>query len=241
MAYKKRKTYKKKRSYKRPSSRVPKKVKSFVKKYVARQIEDKRVQSASSELVYSNTLTNVQVYSIIPNINQALTEDGRTGNVVRLKKAILRLSATAYDSNIHAHYADLYIFKKQAGIVAPSAGEMNAFLDNGSTFVAYAGQPLAGLRPVNPFTFIKKLHKRTMLASVVSGTTGTSIGSVKPTFTMVKDITSYYKKRLVFEDGAAAPNNDNLFIGIAATDMTGQIAANYGEFSYSVDFYYEDA
>ena len=242
MAYRKKKSYKRKRSYKRPSTRVAKKVKRFVKKYVDRQIEDKRVQSANSEVVYTNTIINTQVYSLMPIIAQGTTDSERTGNVVRLRKAILRLSATAYDNNIHAHWNDLYIFKKQAGVVAPSAGEMLAFLDNGNTVVSYAGQPLAGLRPVNPFTFIKKMHKRTMLASVQSGgASGSAIGSVKPCFTMVKDITSFFKKRWMFEDATNTPTNENVFIAMGGTDMTGTVAANYGEYSYSVDFYYEDS
>nr|AJD07492.1 putative capsid protein [Odonata-associated circular virus-18] len=243
MAYRKKKTFKRKRSFKRPSTRVSKKVKRFVKKYVDRQIEDERVQTTPTEVTYSNTLTNAQVISLMPSIGQGVDDSSRTGNVVRLRKAILRLSASAFDNNIHAHWNDLYIFKQQAGIVAPTGAEMNPFLDNGSTAVAYAGHTLGGLRPVNPSTSIKKLHNRTMMASVQSGgASGSAIGSVKPCFTMTKDITSFFKKRWVYEDSTlSTPNNDNVFIGMGGSDMTGQIAANYGEYSYSVDFFYEDA
>lgn len=234
-------TFKRKRSYKRQSSRVSKKVKTYVKREVARQIQNKTTQRAVTEIPYTNILDSGQVYTLLPAIVQGDGQGDRTGTGVRIKKAVLRMSVAATPGLIISQYVDIYIFKMKSGIAPPSSGQMVKFLENGNGSLGYQGRVLDGLRPINADIFTKLMHKRRRLASNYAGQAGTPINNTAETFTIVKDITGYFKKTWKYDDVANAPTNDNVFIGVGATNPQGQTTEVYGEYTFCVDFIYEDA
>lgn len=233
----KKKAYKKGKSYKRSATRVPKKLKKYVNRVVARQIQNKTVQRVLDQTIYTNVIANTDVYSLMPSISQGTGQADREGNKIRLRKAYLRLTAATLTGIASSQYVDIYIFKNKYGNAIPTAAEMAKFLENGNSSTSYAGLPVTRLRPVNPDIFTLK-KKFTML--LASPTTGAS-GSLRPTGYRVADITSCFKKVWHYDDVAATPTDENLFITVGATDPQNQTFQNYGEYSFCVDYEYEDA
>lgn len=235
----KKKTFKKK-SY-RKKARIAKKVKTYVKKQIASQIQNKKTQRALGEIPFYNLIDPSAVYTLMPSITQGTGDADRAGNAIRIKKAVLRLMASSYAGFVAPFFVDMYVYKMKTGIVPPVLTQTVRFLESGNTATAYDGEPLDGLRPMNKFLFTEKLHIRKRMSSTTSGTAGTSISSTPPCFTMVKDITHMFKKRWIYDDNVNAPSNENVFISLGGSDMTGQVITPFGEYSFCVDFEYEDA
>jgi len=240
MARRTKRTFKRKRSYKR-KPRVSKKVKTYVKREVARQIQNKKTNRELSEVQYSTLLDSSLVYTLLPSISQGDGQGDRTGTGVRLKKAMLRMQCASTNGLVSSHWVDVYIFKMKSGIAPPTASQMVKFLENGNTALGYQGRVLDGLRPVNSDIFTLKYKLRRQLASNYAGNPGTPINNTPQCFTLKKDITKYFHKIWKYDDVAIAPTNDNLFIGVCATDPQGQVLQIFGEFTLCVDFTYEDA
>lgn len=245
MAYKRKRTYKRKRSYKRSYStkkrRVSYSTKRYVKREVSRAIQNKKIQRALDGITYSSLIDNSAVYTLMPSMTQGSGEADRNANKIRIKKAILRATFTSFAGTAAAHYVDIYIFKNKNGITAPTLANMTRFLESANTATGYDGEPLDGLRPVNKYLFTPKMHVRRRLASTTSGTSGTAIASLPPTFNMVKDITKYFKKDWVYDDNTNAVSNENVFIAVGGSNMGSQVIQNFGNYSFCVDFEYEDA
>jgi len=238
MAYKRKRSFKKKRFYKRSATRkVPKKVRTYVKKVVARQIQNKTTQRAVDQISYTNVIANTDVYTLMPSISQGTGQADRDGNKIRLRKAYLRLSAAAATGLTSSQYVDIYIFKNKYGTAAPSAPDMVKFLENGNATVSYNGLPVNRLRPINPDIFTLKKKMTLLLAAPTTGASG----SLQPTAYRVADLTSCFKKIWHYDDVAVGPTDESLFMAVGATDPQNQTYQVYGEYSFCVDFEYEDA
>lgn len=239
MAYsKKRKIFKRKRIYKTSSKRrVPKKYKSYVKKEIARQIQNKRTQRLLDQVTYTNVIADTDVYTLMPSITQGTGQADREGNSLRIRKATLRIAAATLTSLTSSQYVDIFIFKMKQGITPPTAAQMAKFMENGNGSVQYSGLPVTRLRPVNKDIFVLKKKITWLLAAPTTGASG----SLRPAAMRSMDLTSCFKKQWSYDDVAAAPTNENVFIAVGATDVQNQSYQIYGEYSFCVDFEYEDA
>jgi len=238
------KTYRKKRSrkYKKPFKKVAKKVRTYVKREIGRQLPNKKVQRKLEEQQFTNLVDVAYVYTLMPSIQQGVGQADRNGNTIRLKKAILRMCVTADNGYPNNFYCDMFIFTMKSGITPPTTGQLVRFLEDGNSAVGYQGRVLDGLRPLNRDLFTVKFRKRKVMGSLVVAGNGPNGGDMaRATFTMQKDITSLFAKRWTYEDSANAPTNCNVFISIAGTDMAFQAVRIFGEFTFCVDFEFEDA
>ncbi|AJD07496.1 putative capsid protein [Odonata-associated circular virus-18] len=240
----KKKSYRKS-SRKRPRNSVSKKAKRCLNRAIRRSIETKRVHISPTIAVYSNTITDANVFSYLPSSSSGIDNTIRTRNVVRLRNRIFHVSGSAFAKNIYANWFDIYIFKEHQEGGPPNAAEMNFFSDTATTAVAYAGISLDGLRPINSDMFTICYHKRIVLTSVQSNVASKSVfGSVKPSFNLTKHITSFFKKTWVYDDSAlVTPNNDNLLLAIGATQTDGVSlgASQIGKYECLGWLAYEDA
>lgn len=214
-------------------------MKSYVKKTIARAIPNRRIQRTLAEVNADWIILDSDVHTLLPAIQQGDGQADREGTKVRIRKATLRLSYTSYADITAGHFVDLYIFKNKFSVSSPSVTAMERFLQSGNAAVQYTGLPLDGLRPVNEDLFTLKTHIRKRCAATNAYVAGTAIGSVPPMFNIVKDITKYLKKAWVYDDTLNYPTNDNLFICVGCSDMTGQQTNNYGEYTFCVDYEFE--
>lgn len=238
-SYKRKRTYSKSRFKRRP---VSKKLKRYVSRAISRNVENKRASHTVAEKNINNIMDTASLSTLLPALAQGTGQGNRIGNAVKLKKAILRSSFTSYAGSANAFYVDIYIFKLKGSVASPTLVQLQQFLQNGNSSTWYDGDPIDGLRAINTDVFTCHKHKRITLASTTAGSAGTSINVIPPTRTWVKDITSYYPKNWRYEDNSASlPTNVALFMACAATDMTGLVIANYGEWNACVEFEFEDA
>jgi len=240
MAYsKKRKVLKRKRSGKPYlKRRVPKKYKSYVKKEIARQIQNKTTQRLLDQVFYTNVIADTDVYTLMPAITQGDGQADRDGNKVRIRKATMRFAVASLTGIASSsQYVDVFIFKMKQGTTAPTAVQMAKFMENGNGSVQYSGLPVTRLRPINKDIFILKKKMTFLLAPPTTGANG----SLRPAAMRTLDITDCFKKQWCYDDVATAPTNENLFMAVGATDPQTQSYQNYGKYSFCVDFEYEDA
>lgn len=259
MAYKYRsKRFKSKKSSRynkrRPlrSSRVSPRIKSYVKRELARNIENKYKDVQIGPQLTSNIIDNADVVNLCPTILQGTTQSTRIGNKIKIKNCTVRISFTLLPiANIIASplptYVDIYLFKTKyqnnwdGGV---SATDMQAFLQDDSTSVQYVGNPLDGLRDVNSDLFKSCIHKRLTLynptsTAVYPGATA----SINPNRVLYWNVTKFLKKMWTFEDGVGTCTNDNLqmCVGTSQSDGVSTGASTTGNYYAIVQMKYEDA
>ena len=106
-SFKRKRTSVKSRFKRRP---VSKKLKRYVNRAIARNVENKRASHTVSEKAINNIMDTASLSTLMPALAQGTGQGNRIGNMVKLKKAILRSSFTSYAGSANAFYVDIYIF-----------------------------------------------------------------------------------------------------------------------------------
>lgn len=243
-----RKTVLKKKATKKVS--VSKKsLKSTIKKIMNADIELKRQERATSYNNIFNVINDARIVSLMPVLSQGVGQGDRIGNVINLKKAILRINIKDDSTSTIANnplYFDMYIFKfKKNNVTPPTAADMAKFLQNGNGASAYDGNPFAGLRDLNNDLFTLKIHKRFNMIHTFTVNNPSGYGSMVSNKTVKYDISKYIKNVLHFDDNASiTPINDNLYVAIGCTiwNQLGVPVDTYaGTFDTVTEYTYSDA
>lgn len=257
--YKKR-VYKKK-TYAKRKPKVTKSIRTYVKRCLDKRIENKEVVQQSNSLGFFqigvNSIISSFVGDLTPTINQSVGENGRIGNDVMLKKAMLRgtlvLNANAAGGITPVANAQffvrIFIGRMKQTTLPPTTPQLNQLLRAGATVYPFdSGDGLSLCRTVNSelFTiYYDKIHK---IGSAHNG--GTSVSGLgNNDFSLSKFITinctKMYKKKLIFQDTSInQPTNTSLFIFGAVVDSlfsTNIQAAPLVRMAYDMEFSYEDA
>ncbi|UYD39126.1 MAG: capsid protein [Wigfec virus K19_571] len=248
--YSRRRTYKSRKTYKRP--KLSKNFRKAVKTIMTRACETKAIQFPSQVQNCNNNITNTSVFNIIPAISQGTSQSTRIGNKISPVYFTLRLSLTCLNIiNIYAlaspTYFDIYIFKwkstNEAG-GAPTAGDMNRFLQDNATGQSYNGELMDGLRPLNADQFTLLVKKRCTLSNfnAVNSTSGI-FQQTNPNKTFYFNLTKHLKKVWIYDDNGTQVENDNFYIAVASTQTDGQSTGTSvtGNWQYISDLRFKDA
>lgn len=245
-----------KKSYKKRTRKVPKTSKNasssnlvrLIKKTLNRSIESKERQITIGPIAVFQTITDVNVFSLMPGISQGTGETNRIGNSVkpvycRLK---MQLYALHQGANYPPTYFDIFVFKtkyinEDGGF--PSALDMQMFLDNNNSSTAYDGDAFDGLRPLNDEMFRLVARKRVMLFNPFNSTSQISVTApVSPARTVTFNLTKFVKSTLHFDDNNVLCTNDNLYLAVGCTQTDWVKNANhYGTYQAVVDWKFKDA
>lgn len=240
MARRYKRSYKSKKRSKRAPKKVSKPVKRYVRAAIAREIPNKKCQRALEEAAFGNVLDTGFVYTMLPVIQQGVTDGDREGNRIKLRKAILRMNVNLYTGTPEAAWIDIYIFKLKSSVALPTTANLQRFLQSGATAVSYLGGPIDGMLPVNKDLFTCYHHKRRAAAPQVTGSSGTNIGSIASSFCWQKNVLPYLAKSWTYDDSGTYPTNTQLLIAVVGSDFSGEVVRAFGEFSMVVDYEYED-
>lgn len=218
---------------------------------MVRQEISREIQNKCQEIFYNNYglfnyIDNNAFKSLMITPSQGAGEGDRIGNVIKLKKATLRIAIQLDSTNSTASqpkYVDFYIVKnKQSNLSVADAGR---FLQFGNSSQGYDGQILDGLRDVNPSAFILKKRKRFTMANTFTSLNPIGYSKYPSTITFKMDLTKYYKKKLIYNDTVTSVYNDNLFLAIGCTDVNANNVAplfeQKGDISFVVTWEYENA
>jgi len=255
-----------KRSYKRKAKRtsrygkrrplrtttVSPRVKLYVKKALARNIENKAKDVEYTSKNFSSIIDDTSIVNLLPNIQQGTTESTRIGNKIKPKRLSLRMSITLAPisgliTNPSPTYVDIYIFKtkyQNNWDGAISAADMNEFLQNDSSSQQYTGAVLDGMRPLNTDVFKQCIHKRIMLYNAGSAVAHYgATASINPNRMLTFNLTGFIKKHWTFDDNVAQCTNDNLYMVVGTTQTDGASTLTYttGNYQALVNMSYEDA
>lgn len=236
------------------TKRVSKRLKYAVKRIVSRNTETKTRQLTSATLNVFQSITNTEVHNIIPAISQGVTQQDRIGNRIKpvrmtLKLAIICNNMNAVAPGASSSYFDVYIFKSKfanQGGIAPTAGDMSLFLQNGSGGDSYNGQVLDGLRPVNNDLFTLLTKRRVTLNNIANTTLLAMNGyyqSTAPQKTFSFNLTKHLKDTWIYNDANTNLANDNFYVAIGSTQTDGAFLAGsvIGTYQFITDLRYKDA
>jgi len=221
-----------------------------VKRELHRQVENKIQDVQIEDAVIDTVITDGDVRNLIPLVSQGTNQQTRVGNRIRVMSVRMKLHIRTFlqAASVGPIYFDIYIFKFKAanfGGGPPATADMQLFLQDGSTAVSYNGSsPLSGLRKINDDYFTSCIRRRVSLFQNSNGTNQVAItSSMPPATTLTFDLTKHVKKLLIFDDSATGVQNDNLYIAIGGTPMTGDnlSSVNIGSYSYLIEMMYEDA
>lgn len=235
-----------------PKKRISKKFRMAVKKVLKRSIETKCNQYSSTSLPVYNYLSNTTITNLIPAIGQGTGQSNRVGNRVNPVKFTLKVALTCSDANgiyvgASPTYFDLYVFRwKEANetIGQPLAVDMQAFLEADNASIQYTGLVTDGLRRLNADKFQLLAKRRVCLSNFNSSTAGPGkYSQSNPNRTFSFDLTKHVKKTWLYQDAISAVSNDNLYLGIAATQTDGTNLATsvIGGYYFITEVMYKDA
>lgn len=230
----------------KPITKVAKVVKSYVKKEIARQAENKviNIQQAREFGSYldSNTM-NVFPMTPYPTLFPAPTlgtaSNNRIGNQIRTRKVMLNyvLRPTVYsvanNPNPVPVHVQMYLgYVKQSSGVIPTSSEFNFFYNNGSSSFAPSATlaDLISQENKDRFTILKKWTHRVAFANY-AGSGGqlawqtNANNDFKSSIVKKLDITKMYPKILKFDDANQAVQGRGLFLFYQAISANGNALA----------------
>ena len=249
MAYKRKRTYKTKRyskkRYAKKTTRVSPRVKSYVKREIARQAENKIVATTSDGSTVLNYITDAQFRYLNIPLSQGTGQGQRVGNAIRLKKAMLRISlwcSNAVANTTIPKYFDIYIVKLKMANDGVTTAEANVFLQLGNTSTSYGGDPLDGMRTVNNDVWTYCYHKRVLMINSTDVTNQNGYAG-RSSINLSINCTKWLKKIQKYNDTTSSPTNDNLFLAIGATfaDLSVRAQQVIGYYDSQFEYQYEDA
>jgi hypothetical protein len=180
--------------------------------------------------------------NLSPIIAQGDGQGQRNGNSVTLKSVWLgyRINCNEHASTTSPTDFSFFLWKNKSGISVPAG--MGDFLQVGNTATDFSGdlKPYSNLLTVNADQYslkknwIHKLwHPSSSSHAAAANVEQSAMGRI--------DITSFYKKTLVYDDTDTLPTNDALFLNVASVQADGGTIAGYtGLLTYVVEFEYYD-
>jgi len=269
--------FKKRRNYRRKF--VPKKsgrksnvkgVSLAVKKYVNRtihmNIENKQVQSQVSSTfgnVVNDAVLNVRPLTPYPGyiqISQGVTQNGRTGNEVKVRKALLKYVLYPFkygESNNTLVPVEVQLFigfvKNSSGLL-PNTGDFNALYQYNNTTNPIFGDLFDLNQKFNTDYWVIKKYWRhklgysTIIASdaepAAKPWASYANNDFKLNVVKTLDITKIYPKTLKFNDISDTLQGQGLFFFYQAVAADGSILAGSqtpAVINWQIDISYEDA
>lgn len=265
----KRRTTTKKRSTKKRvagkrKSSVSAGVRSYVKKQIHKNIENK-MQNVNFSEDFGNFLqsTSMHAYPITPytgylQIGHGVLQNNRVGNQIRTAKVMLNyvLRPTPYSALNNAGPAPVEVemflgYLKQFPSTLPTPGDFNNFYQVGNTSVAPTGNLNDLAASVNKDYFVIKKQWRHKLG--YSNNAGSGANAAYQTFAnndfklnVVKklNITQHVPKLIQFNDASPTATSRGLFLWYQGVSSAGNILANTQtpvHIDFWIDFQYEDA
>lgn len=249
---------------KHPSKGVTLGVKKYVKRVIARNIENKTVEinygQSFGSYLEDNTLN---CYPMLPYtgymaLGQGVTQGTRIGNQIKVRKVMLNyvLRPSPYDAvfntNPQPFEMDLMLgYVKQYPGVLPNSADTARLFQSGATSFAPSGSLRDIISTLNTDVWHIAKRWRHKIGTANYGGTGANAGQqyfnnndFKLNVVQKMDITKFCNKNLRFNDGGTAIEGKNLFFMYQALAASGgtftatQLPANI-EFWISLD--YEDA
>jgi len=245
--------------------RVSNNVRSYVKRAIHANVENKRVSYSLGFPVGNFQNSNVlQVKALTPGAGAAITllqgtgQGDRIGNKVRIMKAMLRYTAsvTAYDVILNPipqpmEFMIIFGYVKATPTIAPNAAQVALLFQNGNTALSPAGDISDLIQPYNTdFWCIKKTLRHKIGNSVNEGTGSAASrayyanNDYKINVVNSINITNIYPKLLNFSDNSTGAQNAALFMMVQAVNANGTLSGAAAQpvlFEYCIDITYEDA
>lgn len=234
--------------YRRPASKyrrkVPKTVRAYVKSAITRSLEVKKTFLTANQTTFKPQITIGLIQNLMPGIVQGTGQASRVGNSISIKKAVIRGVVNSFSLGAGASptYVDLYVFKARECITPITMAD---FLQVGSSSVDYDGdaRPYSGLLRVNEDAYRVAVHERFQVFNPQNTLNIAYAASINPSATFVYDVTSFFKKKLLYDDGSTLPSNESCFLAVGTTQTDGSslAGANSGEITWVVEIDYTDA
>jgi len=239
-------------------------VKSYVKRTIGANIENKTM-SVNYAGAFGNCVANPSMYSypITPytgylTISQGVGQNGRTGNSIKIKKAMLRyiLRPQNYDVTNNPFpapvHVDMYLGRTRVcSGDQPIAADFNALYQSGSTSLAPVGSINDLVSEVNKDYFtIKKRWSHKLGFANSQGTGGIAVAQyfANNDFSLniirKMNITKYMPKILKFNDATNQVQGDGLFLWYQAVNAGGGINGSTvlpAHITFWIELTYEDA
>lgn len=249
---------------KRKSS-VSASVKSYIKRAIHVQIENKSIQINPGALSFGNVLESpdFNAYPMLPcstfwTIPQGTGQGARVGNQIKTRKCYLNyvIRPLPYDAGTNPNPNPSMVrlmlgYVKNTPSFAPISGDISQLFDAGSTSVGPVGslKDLISVYNTDYWTIKKSwTHKLGYANNSGTGSLAASQFFANNDFNLNvmkrMDITQYVAKTCVFNDTSATTNTKNLFFMFYAVTSTGTIASNVSllcNIDYWIDYIYEDA
>jgi len=239
-------------------------VAKYVRKAVARNIENKTV-TEKNEISFASYFANVdlKVQKISPNsawttpINQGVGQGERVGNTIKTRKLLLKYvlypmpyQATINDQNVPQEVIIWIGYLKNNRLKTPDVGDYNQFFQNGNGTTAPFSNLWDVTLPVNLDLFhICKTIRHKVGNAIVSDFNGIKQYSYyanndfKLNCSRTIDCTGYINKTLKFDDQNTTPDT-GLYMWMTAVNADGTLGnvnvASVGMF-YTLRYDYEDA
>ncbi|AXH73490.1 MAG: putative capsid protein [Circoviridae sp.] len=245
--------------------RVSESVKSYVKKTIHSQIENKSVQINPGPVAFGNVLESpdFNAYPMLPSagywsINQGTGAGSRIGNIIKTRKVMLNyvLFPLPYDSGTNVFPGPVEVrmmlgYVKNTPSFVPVAGDITFLFQAGNTSASPVGTLKDLISVYNTdYWSIKKSWTHKLGFSAYSGTSVTpnqqyyQNNDFKMNVVKSLDITKHCPKTCIFNDTAATTNTKNLFFMYYAVASNGNVLSNITlpvRIDYWIDYQYEDA
>lgn len=245
--------------------RVSDAVKTYVKRTIHSQIENKCVQINPGQLAFGNVLESpdFNAYPLAPlnsfwTIAQGVGQGNRVGNIIKVRKVMLNyiLRPAPYDvlTNPNTQPSEVRLmlgYVKNSPAFLPLNTDIAQLFNVGSTSQAPVGTLKDLISPYNnDYWTIKKSWTHKLGFANNSGTGGSpgvqyhANNDFKYNAMARIDVTRYMPKTCVFNDAVGTTNTKNLFFMYYAVAAGG---GTYGAttlpvfIDYWIDFHYEDA
>lgn len=245
-----------KRVYKRKTAKKPtisKAVKTYVKKALDGEIEDKMTINYGINLGINGSAAQPANVTLVPHIAQGLGKSQRTGNEIIVKKSYIKgyINILPYNSVTNPFtqpiLVKLYVISSKVSnsSTLSTSDVANTFFDTVNSNLGFQGNMLDLMLPVNTEKFrlhyskVIKVGVANALSINSAGATDNSSFSVPFSFDLAK-ITG----KLKFDDTTTAPTNKNIWLllqAVAPDGSTGVAPNQVAEFHFVHSISYQDA
>lgn len=246
---------------------TPKAVRRIAKKEVHRMIEDKEyitpvvgdtpgsgpIQFGTANFITNNIIDiSSESLNLITQAN-GLTQNGRVGNKITLRKCVLRGTLTPNGVQVVPHYLKLWVVSSKLYPNSCSSSVMETICRTEffktsptSTSGGMSGQLIDLCRTVNDQSvnvYSQRVFKLGFSSLPNPGLTQAGNNDFNYGKTFKLYLGRHMNKHVVFNDTAADPRNKKLFIVMEAIPADGSVGNNntYAVLNYFIEVAYEDA
>lgn len=243
------------RIIRRRATGIPSRLKRYVKKELHRNIENKeRINYAANQTIITSDV-NTCTYPLLIATGQAVTNDARIGNQIKVVKGIWRatFNLKPYNATTNPSLPPVWVkmwvvkdLKNMGQSATMDTTNYGKFFKGNNTSLGFQSNTLDINLSVNPDLF-RVLYSKTFKLGMSSVYGSSSNGSWSDNSPFAKQIVFNYgkwaRKQLKFDDSTTYPTNDNLYVVIQPVyaDGTSSAAKELIEFHYVNTMTFEDA